>query len=63
MDFINYISELGFPIAMVVYFIWDKNNSNKTMIQAINNQTKVLNKILVKLGCYDLSESEVDVNE
>ena len=40
-----------------------KNNSNKTMIQAINNQTKVLNKILVKLGCYDLSESEVDINE
>lgn len=63
MDFVNYISELGFPIAMVVYFIWDKNNSNKTMIQALNNQTKVLNKILVKLGCYDLSESEVDVNE
>ena len=63
MEVVNYISELGFPIAMVVYFIWDKNNSNKTMIQAINNQTKVLNKILVKLGCFDLSESEVDINE
>ena len=63
MDLASYIADLGFPVAMVIYFIWDKNNSNKTMIQAINNQTKVLNKILVKLGCYDLSESEVDVNE
>lgn len=63
MEYINMISDLGFPVAMVVYFIWDKNNSNKSMIQAINNQNKILNKILVKLGCYDLSESEVDLNE
>lgn len=63
MEYINMISDLGFPVAMVVYFIWDKNNSNKSMIQAINTQNKILNKILVKLGCYDLSESEVDLNE
>ena len=63
MEFLNAASELGFPVAMVVYFIWDKNNSNKSMIQAINNQNKILNKILVKLGCYELAESEVDVNE
>ena len=47
------VSELGFPMAMVVYFIWDKNNSNKSMIKAINNQNKILNRILAKLGCYD----------
>ena len=52
------VSELGFPIAMVVYFIWDKNNTNKSMIKAINTQNKILNKILIKLGCYDLIDEE-----
>lgn len=52
------ISELGFPVAMVIYFIWDKNNTNKSMIKAINTQNKILNKILIKLGCYEDLESE-----
>lgn len=49
MEIIDVISNLGFPIAMVVYFIWDKKTSMDTVITAINNNTVILNRLLEKL--------------
>lgn len=61
----NYIMELinslGFPIAMVGYFIWDKYKTTSSMIETIralqetiSNNTLVLNKLLVKMDKEDL---------
>ena len=59
--FINdLINNLGFPIAMVCYFIWDKNTSTKKLIKVVENNNKILSKLLVRLGYEDLCESEVD---
>ena len=57
MDIANAINNLGFPIAMVVYFIWDKNKSTQTMIKAIENNSKLLSLVLRKLN---IEENEVD---
>ena len=61
MDFITMFTELittlGFPFAMICYFIWDKQtvmkdqeNSIDKMTEAINNNTKVMEKIVDRLG-------------
>ena len=55
-EIINVINSLGFPIAMVIYFIWDKNNTSKTLVTAINNNTKILNRLLNRLNYNDLYE-------
>lgn len=60
MDIANVINNLGFPIAMVVYFIWDKNKSTQTMIKAIENNSKLLSLVLRKLN---IEENEVDIYE
>jgi len=44
------ISELGFPIAMVFYFIWDKTKITNQLVTAINNNNLILEKILTKCG-------------
>ena len=38
------ISNLGFPVAMVLYFIWDKYKVTSNLVQAINNNNKILKK-------------------
>ena len=43
------ISNLGFPVAMVLYFIWDKYKVTSNLVQAINNNNKILSLILTKL--------------
>ena len=43
------IANLGFPIAMVGYFIWDKSRLTNQMTTAINNNNILLEKILAKL--------------
>lgn len=43
------ISTLGFPVAMVIYFIWDKYKVTSNLVQAINNNNKILNMLLTKL--------------
>lgn len=55
------ISNLGFPIAMVGYFIWDKYKTTAGMIETIkalnetiSNNTLVLNKLLVKMDKEEL---------
>ena len=43
------ISTLGFPVAMVLYFIWDKYKVTSNLVQAINNNNKILSMLLTKL--------------
>ena len=43
------ISNLGFPVAMVIYFIWDKYKVTSNLVQAINNNNKILSMLLTKL--------------
>ena len=51
------ISNLGFPVAMVLYFIWDKYKVTSNLVQAINNNNKTLSMLLTKL---DLVEEGLD---
>ena len=51
------ISNLGFPVAMVLYFIWDKYKVTSNLVQAINNNNKILSMLLTKL---DLVEEDLD---
>ena len=43
------ISNLGFPVAMVLYLIWDKYKVTSNLVQAINNNNKILSMLLTKL--------------
>ena len=49
------ISNLGFPVAMVLYFIWVKYKVTSNLVQAINNNNKILSMLLTKL---DLVEED-----
>ena len=51
------ISNLGFPVAMVLYFIWDKYKVTSNLVQEINNNNKILSMLLTKL---DLVEEGLD---
>ena len=62
---IDIINNLGFPIAMVAYLIWDKYKTTNSLIstiqslqETIGNNTLVLNKLLVKMDKEDLLENE-----
>lgn len=60
MEYVDIITQmintLGFPIVMVIYFIWDKNKNTNKLIHVIDNNNKILNKLLVKLGVEELTE-------
>ena len=43
------ISNLGFPIVMVGYFIWDKTKVTNKLVEVINNNNVILNKLISKL--------------
>ena len=51
------ISNLGFPVAMVLYFIWDKYKVTSNLVQAINNNNKILSMLLTRL---DLVEEDLE---
>lgn len=54
--FLDLINGVGFPIAMVVYFIWDKTKVTNQLVTAINNNNVILQKLLTVIGRDDLSE-------
>lgn len=56
------IGTLGFPICMVVYFIWDKTKITNQMTQAIENNNTILARLLERLGEYSLAD-DVGNNE
>lgn len=52
------INSLGFPIAMVAYFIYDKSKVTNKLVEMVNNNTLVLTRLLEKLDSGDLFENE-----
>ncbi len=56
--FIQLINTIGFPVAMVVYFIYDKQRTTEPLIEAINNNTNILTRLLDKLGIDDMAVNE-----
>ena len=40
------ISNLGFPVAMVLYFIWYKYKVTSNLVEPINNNNKLLSMFL-----------------
>lgn len=57
-DIYEIISNLGFPMTMVGYFIYDKYKTMQPVLEAIQQNTIVLNKLLVKMGKEDLLGGE-----
>lgn len=41
-EFVDLINSIGFPIAMVIYFIYDKNKTNEKMMQTQKESSEVL---------------------
>lgn len=62
MDVVQIVQEivnsLGFPIAMVVYFIWDKNHTMEPVIESINNMNKFLAILCDKLDMQDVIKED-----
>lgn len=50
----EFMNTMGFPIAMVLYFIWDKEKTMKPIVDAINNNTTVLTVLCEKVDFTDL---------
>ena len=46
---VDLINGVGFPIAMVAYFIWDKTKVTNKLVEVINNNNVILNKLISKL--------------
>ena len=54
------INNMGFPIAMVAYFIWDKTKVTNQLVTAINNNNVILQKLLIIMGQDNLTEGAVN---
>lgn len=52
------INSFGFPITMVAYFIWDKYKTTAPLVQAINDNTTVIARLLTKLDADELLPAE-----
>lgn len=72
-EVVNLINTVGFPIAMVVYFIYDKNKTTaemmkqvtdcikdmtETVTECINGNTKVMSAFCTKFHLTDNKEVE-----
>ena len=51
---VELINTMGFPITMVLYFIWDKSRVTNQLTSAINNNNLILEKLLTKLDLEDI---------
>jgi len=58
--FTNVINNMGFPIAMVCYFIWDKTKVTNQLSQAIENNNLVINKLITVLKHDELAQDGND---
>ena len=52
------INNMGFPIAMVAYFIWDKTKVTNQLVTAINNNNTILQKLITVIGREDLTKGD-----
>lgn len=55
-EFTELINSIGFPFAMVCYFIWDKTKFTEKLTESLNNNTLILEKLLTKLGQEELHQ-------
>lgn len=54
----NLISNFGFPIVMVGYFIWDKQKTMQPLIESINNMNTLLHVLIEKFDIRGVDEIE-----
>lgn len=52
------ITTLGFPVCMVVYFIWDKTKVTNQLAKAIENNNLILTRFIEHFDVKELSEHE-----
>lgn len=52
------INNLGFPITMVGYFIWDKQKTMQPLIDSINNMNQLLAILCDKLDLKEVGKNE-----
>lgn len=57
------INNLGFPIVMVAYFIYDKYHTTSPLIDAINKNTTIMSRLMTKLDAEELLEGGGAVEE
>lgn len=50
------IGTLGFPVCMVVYFIWDKTKITNQLANAIENNNIILTRLLDKMNESELAD-------
>lgn len=55
---IDLIMNNGVSIAMIAYFIYDKNKTTQPLVDAINNNTHILTRLLDSMHKTDLMEGE-----
>lgn len=53
---VELINNLGFPMVMVGYFIWDKSKLTNKLVQAIDNNNLILSKLLAKLNASSIED-------
>jgi len=49
MDMISLISTVGFPIAVTIFLLLERNKSTKELTQAINNNSNIITKLCERL--------------
>lgn len=53
---IELFNDMGVPVAMLIYFIYDKLTTTKNMTQAIENNTIILTRLLERFSSSDLAD-------
>ena len=54
------INSIGFPIVMVLYFVWDKTKVTNELVAVIENNNNILTRLIMKLGEEELAEEVGD---
>lgn len=57
-DFINIINNVGFPIACTIYLAWNQVTHMTKVADAIDRNTRVLDRLSVKLDAEEYLDEE-----
>lgn len=52
-EFVKVITNVGFPIAMCIYMLFENKKNTEKLTDAVNNNTIIMQKILTKLDMDD----------
>lgn len=55
-DFVSLINNVGFPIACVAYMAWNQSKQMDKFTDAIERNTRVIERLTVKLDSEDILE-------